>query len=149
MSSNPAFVVRPMVSADLKEVLQFRERLRRQHAVLGLDAVWKADWLFDFMASASTFCLVACKELPVGYLLAETRTEGSTSAWLLHVREIYVEEASRLLGCGTGLMDEARVQAERLHCAHLSVNVREENPCAGFFNGLGFSAFSTEYRATT
>ena len=111
------------------------------------DAVWKGEWLLNFMATASNLSLTACRPGPVGYLLAEARDEERSRTPYLYVREVYVEEGSRLVGCGTALMHEASVQAARLHCVYLSIDVREGNLSSSFFNGLGFSAFSTRYRA--
>jgi ribosomal protein S18 acetylase RimI-like enzyme len=147
MNGPHVVVVRPMVPADVEQVLAFCERLHRGEAISRFDAVWKREWLLSFMATASNLSVVACRPRLVGYLLAEAREEEWSRTRHLHVREIFVEEGSRLLGCGTALMQEASVQAERWHCAYLSIDVREGNLSSSFFNGLGFSAFSTEYRA--
>jgi len=134
---------------DLSAVLPFSESLHLQYDAQKYDFMWRVDWLLDFMAKPSNLCLTACRPLPVGYLLAETRSEEYSKIKFLEVREIYVESGSRLLGCGTMLMNEARIQAERLQCRYITVKIHEGIPSAGFFNGLGFLAFSTEYRAET
>ena len=149
MSSVAEFVVRPMKLQDLEMVLPFSESLRLQYDAIKCDPMWKVDWLLDFMAKPSNLCLTACRPLPVGYLLAETCSEEYSKIKFLKVREIYVELGSRLLGCGTMLMNEARIQAGRLQCCYITVKVHDGIPSAGFFNGLGFLAFSTEYRAET
>jgi GNAT superfamily N-acetyltransferase len=138
-----------MAAADLKLALPLCERFHSELTASEFDAVWKANWLRNFIANASNLGLVACKERLVGYLLAETSNEEHSGVRFLHVREIFVEFGSRLLGCGTMLMSEARIQARRLQCGYITVKVQNGKPSAGFFNGLGFLSFSTEYRAET
>jgi hypothetical protein len=138
-----------MTPQDLVAVVRFSEDFHHEHAALRSYPSLRADWLLDFTGKPTNLCLTACRRLPIGYLLAEMRSEEYSGVKFLQVREIYVELGSRLQGCGTKLMREAQLHAQRLQCEYITVKVHNGIPSAGFFNGLGFSTFSTEYRVAT
>ena len=138
--------IRKAKSSDIPIVLNLAKSLHDLHSSAQFDRKWKENWLHNFLKKPGCFALLAESDVPVGYLLCETRNEEYKNSAFLYVREIYVSETNRRRSTGSKLMQLALKFGKQNNCKYVTLKVRYSNPAIEFFTKNGLSPFSTELR---